>query len=47
MKSTNGSARCRAPGQAMRQREYLADIRETDPIYAREGLVIPACCSGS
>ena len=25
-------------------REYLADIRETDPIFAREALAIPACC---
>jgi hypothetical protein len=25
---------------------YLADIREADPIYAKEGSVIPACCNG-
>ena len=25
---------------------YLADIRETDPIYAKEASAIPACCSG-
>ncbi len=26
--------------------EYLTDIRERDPIYAREGLGHPGCCSG-
>ena len=26
--------------------EYLTDIREPDPIYARKGSAIPACCRG-
>ena len=39
--SANGSARSRAIGPARRRAEYLADIRETDPIYAREDLGHP------
>ena len=41
MKSANGSARRRATGRADAASEYLADIREADPIYAREGLGHP------
>ena len=39
--SANGSAPCRAPGPADAAKEYLADIRETEAIYAREGLGHP------
>ena len=39
-KSANGSARRRGLGGDAAT-EYLADIRETDPIYAREGLGHP------
>ncbi len=41
MRSTNGWARSRAPGQADAAKEYLADIRETETIYTREGLGHP------
>ena len=41
MRSANGSAPCRATWAAEAATEYLADIRETDPIYAREGLGHP------
>ena len=41
MNSANGSARCRATWAGEAASEYLADIREHDPIYAREGLGHP------
>ena len=39
--TANGWARCRAAGPGQDATDYLADVRETDPIFAREGLGHP------